>query len=61
LLMASELAASFGMDFMQALHNAGVGMLLHLAWLSAGPAALTAYLTAAILAGIVARMSRRHI
>jgi hypothetical protein len=54
LLVASDLAGSFGMDFMQALRHAGAGMLVHLAWLSVTPGAMAIYIAAAILAGTLA-------
>lgn len=58
LLVVSDLAGSFGMDFMQALRHAGAGMLVHLAWLSISPAAMAVYIAAAIVAGALARHVR---
>ncbi len=61
LLVAAHLAGSFGMGFMQAWQNAGTAMLVHLAWLATGPAALAVYLASAALAALLAwRMPLRH-
>jgi len=60
LLVASDLAGSFGMGFMQALRHAGAGMLMHLSWLSLDPDAMATYALAAVLAGTLAwRMPAR--
>lgn len=61
LLVASTLAGSFGMGFVQALRHAGVGMLVHLSWLSLDPGAMAVYAVAAVLAGTLAwRMQPRR-
>ena len=54
LLMATELAGSFGMGFMQAIRHAGASMLLHLAWMSVTPLDVGVYAAAAVLAAVVA-------
>lgn len=54
LLMASDLAGSFGMGFMQAVQHAGPSMLLHLAWLSVSPLDVMVYAVSALAAGVVA-------
>jgi hypothetical protein len=54
LLVASDLAGSFGMGFMQALRHAGAGMLVHLSWLSLDPDDMAVYALAAALAGTLA-------
>lgn len=54
LLVASDLAGSFGMDFMQALRHAGLGMLVHLAWLSTDGTAVGVYALSTVLAGVLA-------
>ena len=54
LLIASNLAGNFGMDFMQALRHAGPGMLFHLAWLSVSHGDIAFYAASALLAGWLA-------
>jgi len=54
LLMASALAGSFGMGFLQAVDHAGPSMLLSLAWLSVTPLDIGLYAVSALLAAVVA-------